>query len=272
VVKPHDPHLSTVFSSLAASDVVEVLDGLVLASTALTSATAGGIALADRAGELHVVTSTHRMSISADAAFAVLRQQARSTDQRIHDVVARVMQPRTARTGRRCGSRSALTEQDLSGTADAPPAFRSHRRQPAVEVKGCEPSSSASLGSRHALDHLISHPSSDPAPVCDASRRLVGDRARCRLVDHAHGAETDKEPPVGHLIYDSSTRMELEDRALAHLQVVITSKLRRHESFTFSWRNPPTEGDGRRTLWIAPEVRSISSSPAAVPRRSTRRG
>ncbi|MDQ0744164.1 hypothetical protein QFZ62_001472 [Clavibacter sp. B3I6] len=84
------------FSSLAASDVVEVLDGLVPAGTALTSATAGGMVLADRDGELHVVASTHRMGISVDAAFAVLRQQARSTDQRIHDVVSRVVQPRTA--------------------------------------------------------------------------------------------------------------------------------------------------------------------------------
>jgi hypothetical protein len=59
---------------------------------------------------------------------------------------------------------------------------------------------------------------------------------------------------MGHLIYDSRTRTELDDRALAHLQIVIVNKLRRRESFTFSWKNPASEGDGRRTIWIAPEI------------------
>ncbi|OUE08089.1 hypothetical protein CMsap09_03990 [Clavibacter michiganensis] len=59
---------------------------------------------------------------------------------------------------------------------------------------------------------------------------------------------------MGHLIYDSRSRTEMEDRALAHLQIVIINKLRRKESFSFSWKNPPSEGDGRRTIWIAPEI------------------
>jgi hypothetical protein len=59
---------------------------------------------------------------------------------------------------------------------------------------------------------------------------------------------------MGYLIYDSSSRTELEDRALAHLQAVILNKLRRRERFAFSWKNPVAEGDGRRTIWIAPEI------------------
>jgi hypothetical protein len=59
---------------------------------------------------------------------------------------------------------------------------------------------------------------------------------------------------VGHLVYDSKSRTQLDDRALAHLQIVITNKLRRKESFAFSWKNPAAEGDGRRTIWIAPEI------------------
>ena len=59
---------------------------------------------------------------------------------------------------------------------------------------------------------------------------------------------------MGRLIYDSNSRTEMEDRALAHLQIVITNKLRRKESFSFSWKNPAAEGDGRRTIWIAPEI------------------
>ena len=59
---------------------------------------------------------------------------------------------------------------------------------------------------------------------------------------------------MGHLIYDSRSRTEMEDRALAHLQIVIINKLRRKESFSFSWKNPASEGDGRRTAWISPEI------------------
>lgn len=59
---------------------------------------------------------------------------------------------------------------------------------------------------------------------------------------------------MGHLVYDSRTRTEMEDRALAHLQIVIINKLRRKESFSFSWKNPASEGDGRHTIWIAPEI------------------
>jgi GAF domain-containing protein len=72
VVKPHDQRLSDVFStlaeSLAASDVVEVLNGLVAASTALTSATEGGIVLTDREGRLHVVASTSERAADVEAA------------------------------------------------------------------------------------------------------------------------------------------------------------------------------------------------------------
>lgn len=59
---------------------------------------------------------------------------------------------------------------------------------------------------------------------------------------------------MGHLIYDSTCRIELEDRALAHLQIVIINKLRRKENFAFSWKNSVADGDGRRTVWLAPEI------------------
>jgi hypothetical protein len=59
---------------------------------------------------------------------------------------------------------------------------------------------------------------------------------------------------MGHLIYATNSRTDLDDRTLAHLQIVITNKLRRRESFAFSWKNPAINGDGRRTIWIAPEI------------------
>jgi hypothetical protein len=59
---------------------------------------------------------------------------------------------------------------------------------------------------------------------------------------------------VGQLIYNTATRTEIDDRALAHLQIVMINKLRRRECFAFSWKRPASEGDGRMTAWIAPEI------------------
>jgi len=55
---------------------------------------------------------------------------------------------------------------------------------------------------------------------------------------------------MGKFVYQQTTAVEIEDRALAHLQVVIFDKLRRNEAFAFTWRNDPSIGDGRTTVWI----------------------
>src|SRR5690606_31455704 len=46
----------------------------------------------------------------------------------------------------------------------------------------------------------------------------------------------------------------VEDRALAHLKVVIATKLRRNESFTLSWRHPEGEKPGRSIIWLHPSI------------------
>jgi len=55
---------------------------------------------------------------------------------------------------------------------------------------------------------------------------------------------------MGRLIYNS-TGYPIEDRVLAHLQVVVTMKLRRGESFMVSWRTPQSAGSGRQSVWMA---------------------
>ncbi len=56
---------------------------------------------------------------------------------------------------------------------------------------------------------------------------------------------------MGRLLYgDSQIEIEFDDRALAHLQIVIGSKLRRNESFFFTWRDDPRVGDGRSSIWL----------------------
>ncbi|MFT4305416.1 MAG: hypothetical protein QM604_00840 [Microbacterium sp.] len=60
---------------------------------------------------------------------------------------------------------------------------------------------------------------------------------------------------MGTLYYGgTSTPIHVEDRALAHLKVVIATKLRRGESFTLSWRHPDGEPRGRSTVWLHPSI------------------
>lgn len=58
---------------------------------------------------------------------------------------------------------------------------------------------------------------------------------------------------MGRFTYgENHTRMEIDDRALAHLQHAMGIKLRRGEPFFFSWNDDATVGSGRRTVWIHP--------------------
>ncbi|ARJ06903.1 hypothetical protein GCM10010988_22350 [Cnuibacter physcomitrellae] len=58
---------------------------------------------------------------------------------------------------------------------------------------------------------------------------------------------------MGRILYGPQERqIEIEDRALTHVQLVIVAKLRRNESFTFSWAAPD---DGTRaTVWVHPSI------------------
>ncbi|WP_430646564.1 hypothetical protein [Agromyces sp. GXS1127] len=54
---------------------------------------------------------------------------------------------------------------------------------------------------------------------------------------------------MGNLHYDGKS-FEMDDRLLAHLQLIIGVKLRRGENFLMSWKAPASSGDGRYALWI----------------------
>lgn len=54
---------------------------------------------------------------------------------------------------------------------------------------------------------------------------------------------------MGILQYDGE-EYDFDDRALLHLQVVITAKLRRRENFFLSWIQPVERGSGRHAIWI----------------------
>ncbi|MDF2920862.1 MAG: hypothetical protein K0S70_5080 [Microbacterium sp.] len=70
---------------------------------------------------------------------------------------------------------------------------------------------------------------------------------------------------MGNLFYATSTEsIEIPDRLLSHIKVVVTTKLRRSESFTLSWTH--VDGTpGRSTLWLQPSI-----PLRFVPRRSRR--
>lgn len=56
---------------------------------------------------------------------------------------------------------------------------------------------------------------------------------------------------MGVFLYgEAKLEIEIDDRTLAHLQLVIGSKLRRNESFFFSWTDPQSVGGGRSSVWI----------------------
>lgn len=58
---------------------------------------------------------------------------------------------------------------------------------------------------------------------------------------------------MGKLIYGPGGHdYEIEDRALAHLQLVMLAKLRRGEAFPFTWVPERDIGHGRVTMWIFP--------------------
>jgi hypothetical protein len=56
---------------------------------------------------------------------------------------------------------------------------------------------------------------------------------------------------MGKLLYGTPpTEVDFDDRVLVHLQIVIGAKLRRRESFFFSWKNDVQVGDGRTSIWM----------------------
>ena len=58
---------------------------------------------------------------------------------------------------------------------------------------------------------------------------------------------------MGHLLYGSYEPIEFEDRLLWHIKLVIIAKLRRQESFSFSWDQKNEGGEGLSCIWLHPE-------------------
>lgn len=60
---------------------------------------------------------------------------------------------------------------------------------------------------------------------------------------------------MGTLIYGhGDLTVDFDDRTLAHLQVVIGTKLRRRESFLLSWSDDGQDSDRRTSIWLDTSV------------------
>lgn len=57
---------------------------------------------------------------------------------------------------------------------------------------------------------------------------------------------------MGKLTYEGLVKVDFEDRLLLHLQTTIGAKLRRGESFYFTWKDDTSIGDGRTSVWLHP--------------------
>lgn len=60
---------------------------------------------------------------------------------------------------------------------------------------------------------------------------------------------------MGFLLYGRpAEEIEIEDRILAHVKIVILTKLRRDQAFAFSFEHDVDGDDGRSTIWIHPSI------------------
>ncbi len=57
---------------------------------------------------------------------------------------------------------------------------------------------------------------------------------------------------MGTLNYGPSVSIPIDDRTLAHLQMVLVAKLRRQESFAFHWTGNGLGSAPRGMIWISP--------------------
>lgn len=60
---------------------------------------------------------------------------------------------------------------------------------------------------------------------------------------------------MGKFIYGMpSIEVDMDDRVLAHVKAVITSKLRRSESFTFTYRDDDGGDPSHSSVWLDPAI------------------
>ena len=75
---------------------------------------------------------------------------------------------------------------------------------------------------------------------------------------------------MGKIVYDRLVTVEFPDFELAHLQAVIGAKLRRGESFFFSWAQTGEQAPGSRSIWLHASASLLFEYDDGGPRRLNR--
>lgn len=71
---------------------------------------------------------------------------------------------------------------------------------------------------------------------------------------------------MGRLRYDSTLEpINIDDVTLAHMKIIVGTKLRRQESFMMSWVPADESGDGRLTAWIHPSIPLVMAFDSTEP-------
>lgn len=70
---------------------------------------------------------------------------------------------------------------------------------------------------------------------------------------------------MGRLKYDGiAAPITIDDATLAHLKIIIGTKLRRNESFLMTWLRNDSSEDARTTIWVHPAIPLQFGFDAAV--------
>jgi len=92
-------------------------------------------------------------------------------------------------------------------------------------------------------------------PKPPTPRRITEQQSHCAGSAGPAGSFRKRWDTLGKLFYgNSGLEIEFDDRVLAHLQIVIAAKLRRHEGFFLSWKDDPVVGNGRSSIWLQPSI------------------
>jgi len=75
---------------------------------------------------------------------------------------------------------------------------------------------------------------------------------------------------MGMLYYGRGMEVGMEDRLLAHLQITVGAKMRRHEAFFISWVDSAAVGSGRSAIWVDTGVSLIFRYASLAPIRINR--
>ncbi|MCU1571851.1 MAG: ATP-dependent ligase [Naasia sp.] len=70
---------------------------------------------------------------------------------------------------------------------------------------------------------------------------------------------------MGSIRYGTYPLLEIDDRVLAHIKAAVLAKLRRDESFAFTWVRSEQRGGGRETVWVHPAIPFVFTFDSSAP-------